>query len=266
MPNGQVVERAMLLQTEYDGLSESGLSDAVYEFFRTAEDRYDQYDEIHYAYNSLLPRLNFMKNVRRNSTILDLGAGDGALSVYRDWPLNKRSDMRMLALSLIKGESFDNYESYELKNFEETTDIFTNENIDSVICCHFIEHMKSPDSTIQFLARRLKNRSRVYLEWPHEISKRMPPRLSLIENGHNVSTTRFDDDGTHVETWNMDLIVELLGKHGFKIETVGRVIMPNISADLRDVSKRNNEIVGNTLSLWTYFGWAQYVIAWADFA
>ena len=242
-------------------MTELELKDAVLTFFRLAQDFSSQSSDAHYSYNALLPRLNFLKNLPRNSTLLDLGAGDGSLSTYREWPLNPRLDIRLLALSLSKGEMFNKYDGFELKNFETDPDIFSNERIDAVVCCHFIEHMTNPEPTIKFLANRLGSGGRIYLEWPHVLSKKMPQRQWLVDNGVNISTTRSDDDGTHIEAWDIGQIQSLIEANGFYVEATARIVLPDVADRMRDVSKKNNDVVGNTLAFWAKFGWSQYLIA-----
>jgi|GEM_PF-1182694 len=245
--------------TRFDYLSERQLRNATLEFFGASTDRISAQRDIQYAFHCLSPRLNFFKNLPEGATVLDLGAGDGSLSNFRKWPLTNRDDLRMLALSLERGEHFDNYDGVELKNFETADEIFPGETIDAVICCHFIEHMSDPEPTLKFLSDRLDKGSRVYIEWPHPVSKKMPRRDWMIANGINISTTRFDDDDTHIEAWDSDLVAGLLRNHGFTVETVGRIVMPHAASQLRDASE--NDEVGNTLAFWAYFGWAQYIIA-----
>lgn len=245
--------------TRFDELSEQDLQDVVMEFFGAAGDKSKARRDIECTFHCLAPRLNFLKNLPEGATLLDLGAGDGSLSNFRKWPQINREDLRMLALSLERGAHFDNYEGVELTNFETADVIFPGEMIDAVVCCHFIEHMSDPVSTIKFLSNRLEKGARVYFEWPHAVSKKMPRRDWMIANGINISTTRFDDDDTHTEAWDSDLVAGLLRDHGFTVETVGRVVMPHAASQLRDASE--NDEVSNTLAFWAYFGWAQYIIA-----
>jgi hypothetical protein len=250
-----------LLSIRFDTLSSEQLKDATLAFFQSATDLSEQRDDIVYTFNCLMPRLNFLKNVPQGATCLDLGAGEGSLATYRNWPLNKRDDIRLLALSLDQGSLFHLYDGVELRNFETDGEIFAGEDIGAVFCCHFIEHMSDPTATIDFLSRRLTSGSRVYLEWPHEISKRMPSKTWLRDHGVSLFTSHFFDDGSHIEAWDMQTITSLLRARGFGIETLGRVILPHASSRLRDAYAGQNDEVINTMAFWAHFGWAQYLIA-----
>jgi SAM-dependent methyltransferase len=213
------------------------------------------------AYNCFIPRVQFFKNLPQNATVLDLGAGDGALSILKDWPLYPRADIKMYALSLDKGAMFDRYDGYELKDFESSGGVFQDVEFTAVNCAHFIEHMHDPRPTIDFISRRLSSGGRLYLEWPHAISKRMPRRTSFLEKGLSISTTRFDDDCTHVESWPMSDIVNLLTDAGFGFEAAGRIQLPWVGAQLRDHALPKNDMTLLTLAFWCSFGWAQYLVA-----
>jgi len=249
----------MIACTKYDELTEADLKSVVLEWFRAAQPVSD--DLVHAHFHSLSPRVIFLKNLQPDSTLLDLGAGDGTLSVFRHWPLYPRPDLRMLALSLEKGQKFDNYEAYELKNFETGEPIFPGEKINAVVCAHFIEHMNDPRATINFLGDRLEQNARIYMEWPHPISEKMPSITFFKENNIAISTTNFRDDLTHVQAWDMPFIIDLLDKAGFNIESTGRLYMPFLADRMRDNGAVTNETVDQTLAFWTKFGWAQHLIA-----
>jgi SAM-dependent methyltransferase len=218
-------------------------------------------DDVDTTFNTVTPRSIFIKNLRRGVRLLDVGAGDGTLSVYRRWPIFSRLDIKMYALSLTKGERFDEYDAYELKNFEEIDDVFANIDLQAFVCCHFIEHMTDPRRTIEFFRRRLRPGGRVYLEWPHPISKRMPSRALFINKGIQVSTIRFDDDATHIEAWSMAELSTILTEKGFVIETAGRTHFPFLADELRNHGRMQSDPVRTTLAVWAFVGWAQYLVA-----
>jgi len=251
----------MEYHTLYDLLPECHLQEFVTSWIENPGKPSTTLDETDLALNSVTPRSVFLKNLAHGASLLDLGAGEGSLSVYRNWPLFRRPDIKMYALSLSKGERFDDYDAYELKNFEETDGIFVGIDLQAFVCCHFIEHMADPRRTLDFFDRRLPPGGRVYLEWPHPISKRMPSRMLLIDKGIDIMTTRFDDDPTHVEAWDMGEIVVLLKQRGFIIETAGRAHFPFLSEELRNHGRAMSDPVRNTLAVWALVGWAQYLIA-----
>ena len=44
-------------------------------------------------YNRLHPRTAFLKMLPPNAVVADIGAGDGSLSVFRQWPAPARGDL-----------------------------------------------------------------------------------------------------------------------------------------------------------------------------
>lgn len=241
-----------------DHLSESELQRTVLAWLRSHSPPSVTLEVAEQAYNLAQPRYVFLKSLPPGSGVLDLGAGEGSLSHYRSWPLLDRSDLRLFALALEKGRHFDNYERYELKDFEADSNVLVGAPLDAVVCAHFIEHMSTPDRAISFLGSRLRPGARVYLEWPHDVSTRMPPRSMLSDLGYSVSTVRFDDDQSHVEAWEIEAVCKLMSQFGFQIEAAGRVYLPYISDQLRNIGVDTKNETLLTLAIWSFVGWAQY--------
>lgn len=244
-----------------DALSEAQLEREVYKWISEAGVPASDEGTTIEAYNCFNPRVQFFKNLPKNATLLDLGAGDGALSIMKSWPLCPRPDIRMHALSLRMGERFDQYDSYELKNFETEDGVFPDVSFNAINCTNFIEHMSDPEPTLDFISQRLSSGGRLFLEWPHNISTRLPPRAKLAELGAPITTARFDDDRTHVEAWSMQSIRDILADAGFVIESAGRVYLPWVGAQLRDHALPKNDTTLLTLAFWCSFGWTQYLVA-----
>jgi len=51
------------------------------------------------AWHSLSHRCRFIKTLPSRGTVLDVGAGDGTLQVYRQWPNPKRADLKMTKIT-----------------------------------------------------------------------------------------------------------------------------------------------------------------------
>jgi ubiquinone/menaquinone biosynthesis C-methylase UbiE len=244
--------------TKYDTLNASELeeiSNNILSF--PSEKKIESLDEV---FQSINPRCIFLKNLGVNSELLDLGAGDGSLSIFKEWPLYKRLDIKMHALSLDKGVHHQKYNSWKIANFEREPNIFAGKKFDAVVCAHFIEHMENPEQTICFLNKILNKNGEVYIEWPHEISKKMPSREKILKNGISISTTNFYDDKTHICPWDSKYVLSLFEKNGFYCRTIGRVFMPYLAEEMiyKGVTEKN--IATTTLGYWAFFGWAQYMI------
>ena len=218
-------------------------------------------DTIDQAFNFALPRTIFLKSLPSYINVLDMGAGDGSLVNYKLWPYFERQDINMHALSLSKGENFDKYSSYEIKDFEKHANIFDGIDFQAIVCCHFLEHMRNPKLAIEFFAEKLSTDGRIYLEWPHPVTKNFPTQQSLQDIGVNISTLNFFDDLTHVEAWSAQEVIKLLNENGFEIEGGGRVHLPWISEQLKNHARLENDFTRLTTGTWAALGWAQYIIA-----
>lgn len=244
-----------------DHLGDDELHRRTVSFVKDAGEPQLTIPEIDTYYATITPRSVFFKNIVPGGELLDLGAGDGTMAVFREWPAFKRSDISMYAVSLAKGERFDQYDGHELGNFEEAFPDFGGRPFDAILCAHFIEHVKDPDRCIRWIAERLKPGGRLYLEWPHSISKRMPTRAVFTALGLDCSTTRFSDDGTHVEAWDTHLICGLLHRYGLMTEIAGRTHYPYLARQMRDAGIKTRNQVYGTFAIWGFVGWAQYVVA-----
>lgn len=243
----------------FDDLSDDQLHQIFLDWANGSSPLVDDYESLDQIFNSALPRTRFFKSLPTNAEILDLGAGDGSLAIYKTWPQPERTDLSLYAVSLSQGEHFNLYESVEIKNFEEDS-VFENREFDAVVCCHFIEHMQTPDATIEFFARKTRPGGRIYLEWPHEIAKRLPVRTRVEPGGISVSTMNFHDDTTHVEAWSADKIVSLLNEHGLQVEAGGRVYLPWMAEQMRNYARLTKDSVRMTIALWAAVGWSQFLI------
>ncbi|MDP3898199.1 MAG: methyltransferase domain-containing protein [Mesorhizobium sp.] len=247
--------------TSFDAMDEGELSALLLKWASTDERQTMSDSEIQTYMNTVIPRALFFKNLPMNARVLDLGAGDGGLSVYKEWPIPARKDVKMYALSLEWTERFEKYEAVELGDFEKMDPDFGGVRFDGVVCAHFIEHMTSIDHTLDYLDRRIAPGGRMYFEWPHAASKRLPKRQSFIDVGLPTFTTNFFDDQTHVDTWQMSDVAAGLAERGFQIESAGRTYMPYLADALKSIARRNNDIVCGTFAIWLKTGFAQYLVA-----
>ena len=219
---------------DLDERSSEELYDIVHRWFQADADLATDPVTLDQAYNLILPRNIFFKSLPANSEVLDVGAGDGSFAIQKRWPMFGRPDLRLYALSLEVGTHFDQYEAYEIKNFETDPDIFSGRTFDAVVCAHFIEHMRDPAPALEFIARKTRPGGRLYIEWPHPLTKKLPTRASLADRGVDISTFNFFDDQTHIDAWPAETLARLLQRNGFALEAGGRIYLPWMGEQMRE--------------------------------
>lgn len=245
---------------ELDERSSEDLHDLAHRWFQTDDGITTDLVALDQTYNLVLPRNIFFKSLPIDSAVLDVGAGDGAFAIQKRWPMLERPDLRLYALSLDVGVHFDLYEGFEIKNFEADPSVFAGQSFDAMVCAHFIEHMRDPASAIEFFARKLRRNGRLYIEWPHPFTKKLPSKASLAESGTYISTFNFYDDHTHIDAWPAEMLIGLFEASGFAVETGGRVYLPWIGEQLRNHAHLDGDETRMTLGGWASFGWAQYLV------
>lgn len=244
----------------FDDLSSDDLSEIAHQWFTTRGFPTTDFVTIDQFYHIVLPRNIFFKSLPSNSRILDVGAGDGALAIQKRWPMVERQDVKLYALSLDVGIHFALYENFEVKNFETDPDVFSGQSFDAIVCAHFIEHMSDPARSVEFFARKLRAGGRLYIEWPHPLTKKLPTRMSLLDRGIDVSTFNFFDDQTHVDAWPAEMLTTLFEKSDFAVETGGRIYLPWLGEQMRECAFNEEDNTRLTLGAWAAFGWAQYLV------
>lgn len=234
--------------------------EAVIEWYRrnrTPKLAAGQVMELYFQFH---PRTSFLKTLPSDASVVDIGAGDGSLSIFRNWPAPKRQDLRMYAYSIEKGERFDDFEAYEISDWNKAPPDFGATAFDAIVSAHFIEHIDDPATFVTWAGRKLKPGGRAYIEWPSAQSLTLPGKRTLAPSGVDLMVTRFDDDPTHQALPERETIVRLASEAGFKIETSGIVRLPwfeeELMAHFRDAADR----FPSQAAFWSWSGWCQYLI------
>lgn len=212
-------------------------------------------------YFTFHPRTAFLKTLPVDSKVVDIGAGDGSLSVFRAWPSPERNDLRMYAYSMEKGRLFDDFDGFEVSDWNVTRPEFDGITFDAIICAHFIEHIADPTSFVTWAARKLNERGRVYLEWPSPNSLALPSRAELENVGVPLIISRFDDDHTHRTLPDGDAMAADLQANGFSIAARGIVRLPWLEDEMLAHFSEANDGFSRQAAFWSYTGWSQYIIA-----
>ncbi len=218
----------------------------------------EQATELYFTFH---PRTAFLKTLPPGSKVVDIGAGDGSLSVFRKWPAPQRADLELYAYSIEKGRLFDDFKGFEVSDWNASPPEFDGTIFDAIICAHFIEHIEDPASLAAWASRKLGNDARVYLEWPSPESLALPSRSELEDAGVPLIISRFDDDHTHRELPDADAVAASLQAKGFSITTRGIVRLPWLEDELLAHFRDDDDGFSRQAAFWSYTGWSQYLVA-----
>lgn len=239
----------------------SRMTNEICAWFNKAREPMLEKDRVAQLYFTFLPRTAFLKTLAPASEVVDIGAGDGSLAVFRSWPEPNREDLKFYAYSIEKGRYFDDFSGYEISDWNARQPEFEGRRFDAIVCAHFIEHIQDPKSLVQWAARKLRKGGRIYLEWPSPNSLSLPPRAELEELGVPLMISRFDDDGTHQALPDGDAIVDALRNSGFDIETRGIIRLPWLEDEMLGHHKDSADGFYRQAAFWSHTGWSQYIIA-----
>jgi SAM-dependent methyltransferase len=211
-------------------------------------------------YFTFHPRTVFLKTLPYAAEVVDIGAGDGTLTVFKRWPEPARPDLNMHGYSLEKGRLFDDFSSYAIGDWDAQPPEFDGREFDAIVCAHFIEHIAEPASFIDWAARKLRPGGRVYLEWPSPASLTLPPRAQLEALGVPLMVSRFDDDATHKQLPASEDIVAAARAQGFAIEGQGVVRLPMLEEELLAHFRADEDGFPRQAAFWSRTGWSQYLV------
>lgn len=221
-------------------------------------------DRVMELYFTFHPRTAFLKTLPIGAAVADIGAGDGSLSVFRRWPEPARADLRLHAYSLEKGRLFDEFESYEIGDWNVRAPRFGGTLFDAVICAHFIEHVADPQSIVRWATGSIASRGRIYLEWPSEHSIALPSRQELATAGVPLVISRFHDDATHRDLPSRPEMIAAFEDAGFVVETQGIVRLPWLEDEMLAHFRDSQDEFPRQAAFWSYSGWSQYLIIQAS--
>lgn len=208
------------------------------------------------------PSKVFLRSLPYGSRVLDVGAGNGGLSVFKEWPSPARPDLKLYAFSLQKGNLFDKFDGYELGNWNTTKPSFGGMKFDAIHCANFIEHIDDPKSVLDWAAQNLEPWGRLYIEWPSDDSQFWPSLKELHEIGFDVIIGNYFDDPTHKHHLPTSEMVEgALANNRLAIESRGIINMPILADELLNHYRIKGDVVSLQLAYWLKTGWIQYMIA-----
>ncbi len=220
--------------------------------------------EVLERYHAQHPRAIFMKTLPAGATLLDVGAGDGGFEVFRHWPAPARPDIKLFAYSLDKGANFDNYDGYELGNWDERVPDFDGMKFDAIYSSHFIEHISARDAFFSWCASHLNPGGRIYIEWPSNRSLITPTLQELSGLGFGRITGNFHDDLTHTDLPATEYVIQQMIVNSLTVDTQAVIHMPIFESELLGHYRETGDLVSLQFAYWLRTGWCQYVTASAS--
>jgi SAM-dependent methyltransferase len=167
----------------------------------------------------------------------------------------------LFAYSLDKGDNFHNYDGYELGNWDKGPPKFGGMKFDAIYSSHFIEHIRSAEDFVHWVASRLKPGGRVYIEWPSHESQFCPSIQELSPIGFGRITANFHDDLTHTTLPATEDVIRYLQDCGLTIDVQGIIRLPLFEEELLANHRDTGDIVALQFAYWLRTGWCQYVTA-----
>ncbi len=213
------------------------------------------------AFHAQHPRTVFLKCLPSASTVVDVGAGEGSLNIFRTWPSPTREDVKIFAYAMEKGVRFDDYDGFELGNWDVAPPDFAGQTFGAIFCSHFIEHILRPDEFVHWAAAKLRPGGRLYLEWPSELAMACPTREELQAAGCDVIIGNYFDDLTHKPLPSRSALIDLLQEQDIRAESQGVVRMPLFESDLLAHYQSTGDRVALQYAYWLKTGWCQYIVA-----
>ena len=213
------------------------------------------------TWHSLSHHSRFVKTLPAAASVLDVGAGDGALRIYRRWPAPERLDLTMYAFAMDRGSMLGLYDAYELGLWPEVKPNFGGRRFDAIFAANFIEHIDGPMDFVRWSADHRSARGCIFLEWPRPGSPSLPTTAELHGIGIEVMTGNYYGDATHRRELPSTEPVHLwLMSAGRRVEAAGVVHVPYFEDHLMAYGKRTDDVVSRTLAYWSFTGWSRFVV------
>jgi hypothetical protein len=220
--------------------------------------------EAEFNFHSKHPR--FLALSKMKGRILDLGAGDGGLGSLLSWPA-KQEGKTLVGCDLWELENLPEGYSEWIAGGWET--INSKNKYGGIFCVHVIEHLIDWNEMLTNICEGLEIGGTIYIEWPCKETTNWPEaegiwsQFEALTNFHGprlLTTCSFFDDKTHRSAPpNYSEVTNILTN--FKIIANSTIQIPDDSRDLVTYGIRNLNTADVTMGVWSYFGFAQYILA-----
>jgi 2-polyprenyl-3-methyl-5-hydroxy-6-metoxy-1,4-benzoquinol methylase len=234
--------------------------DHIARWFRRERPKRLPVDNVMELYFTFHPRIAFLKTLPEAAEVVDIGAGDGSLSVFRSWPAPARPDLKLYAYSLEKGEHFDKFDGFAVGDWNTSPPDFDGRRFDAILCAHFIEHIADPLSLVAWAREKLRPGGRIYLEWPSPHSLDLPRRGELEAAGIPMIISHFHDDGTHRDLPDREVVRDGYVRAGFVIEAEGIVRLPWLEDEMLAHFRDAEDGFARQAAFWSFTNWSQYLV------
>jgi hypothetical protein len=199
------------------------------------------------------PRWHFIKGLGPDAKMLDIGAGKGLLSYWRDGRTMWGVDFRV-------GEHSAKYAGWAAINLDIEKPNFPGVLFDAFYASHLIEHLVSIEDLVRYFDDVATDNAKVYFEWPAPKTALFPTRGQFYAaTGHKVSTLNFFDDGSHKQIVEPEMATEILGRYGFKVLKGGEIDTGQIAVE--HMARAREKGGDMQAPLWCATGWAYHIVA-----
>ena len=162
-------------------------------------------------------RANFVAEVPRHGSLLDLGSSDGQTLCHM-WEL--RPDLRFASVDIAERPARTPPNTDFTRADLETDSLpWLDNSFDAITCMHVVEHLRTTKNFWREVARLLKPGGRVYVETPGPESVRTPSPPGYL---HRKVTMNFYDDPTHIQPVPISALVDSAGEVGLTTRKRGR--------------------------------------------
>ena len=244
-------------------IEEQRLPKVPVEWFAEAEPPWMDQGDAAALLHTTHPRVVFLKTLPRSARVLDVGAGEGSLHVFRGWLLPGRTNLKIYAYALEKGSAFDSCDGFEIGRWPDQKPNFAGAGFDAIYASHFIEHIPEPIGFLEWAVTRLNPGGRIYCEWPSEHSLDQDRREAFHARDIPIMISHFHDDPTHqMSIPKRKHVVQALEAGGLLIDQEGFITNPFLETEaLAHYKIGNPDMFMLQSAFWSRARWAQYVIA-----
>ena len=206
------------------------------------------------------PRFRFLKSVKPNARLLDVGCGSGGASFWPRYLFPDRPDIEIHGVDIAKGEHAHRMASFTVVDLNSGQLPFANGTLDAAMSAHVLEHLESARNTFSELKRCLKPGGEIYIEVPGPESA-LPPKASVFKDaGWPMMISNFYDDTTHIKLWEETELVRQALESGLSLQTSGIVSDRYLEDTLIAAGLRHADPELMLYGFWSKAHWSRYFI------